>query len=252
MPVWPVETTMLNVLVVEDHALVREGLLATLGGLGSETRTIGVPDANEAIGVLENEDIDMMILDLMLPGTKGQTFLPLVRRRFPTVPVVILSALDDADTVSKVMKAGASGFVSKAGSSTELLDALRAVLSGEIYLPQKLQELASRSESAQAEGQASGAALRPYGGAGKGAGPPRRRAQQSPDRRAAGPDRGYGEDPRFGHHEGHGREQSCRGGSARQSQAAGELSQIELRAQAVALWRDSFDAAAFDVTEAAD
>ncbi len=144
---------MLNVLVVEDHALVREGLLATLGGLGSETRTIGVPDANEAIGVLENEDIDMMILDLMLPGTKGQTFLPLVRRRFPTVPVVILSALDDADTVSKVMKAGASGFVSKAGSSTELLDALRAVLSGEIYLPQKLQELASRSESAQAEGK---------------------------------------------------------------------------------------------------
>ncbi len=144
---------MLNVLVVEDHALVREGLLATLGGLGSETRTIGVPDANEAIGVLENEDIDMMILDLMLPGTKGQTFLPLVRRRFPTVPVVILSALDDADTVSRVMKAGASGFVSKAGSSTELLDALRAVLSGEIYLPQKLQELASRSESAQGEGK---------------------------------------------------------------------------------------------------
>ncbi len=144
---------MLKVLVVEDHALVREGLLATLSGLGAETKTIGVPDANEAIGVLEKEDVDMMILDLMLPGTKGQTFLPLVRRRFPTVPVVVLSALDDADTVSKVMKAGASGFVSKAGSSTELLDALRAVLSGEIYLPQKLQELASRSESPQIEGK---------------------------------------------------------------------------------------------------
>ena len=95
---------MLRLLVVEDHALVREGLLATLKNLGAETQTIGVPDANEAIGVLENEDIDMMILDLMLPGTKGQTFLPLVRRRFPTVPVVILSALDDADTVSRVMK----------------------------------------------------------------------------------------------------------------------------------------------------
>jgi DNA-binding NarL/FixJ family response regulator len=144
---------MLKVLVVEDHALVREGLLATLCGLGAETRTIGVPDANGAIGVLEKEDVDMMILDLMLPGTKGQTFLPLVRRRFPTVPVVVLSALDDADTVSKVMKAGASGFVSKAGSSTELLDALRAVLAGEIYLPQKLQELTSRSESSQIEGK---------------------------------------------------------------------------------------------------
>lgn len=144
---------MLNLLVVEDHALVREGLLATLKNLGAETRTFGVPDANEAIGVLEREDIDMMILDLMLPGTKGQTFLPLVRRRFPTVPVVVLSALDDADTVSRVMKAGASGFVSKSGSSTELLEALRAVLSGEIYLPAKLQELTSRSETAHGEGK---------------------------------------------------------------------------------------------------
>jgi DNA-binding NarL/FixJ family response regulator len=144
---------MLKLLVVEDHALVREGLLATLKNLGAETQTLGVPDANEAIGVLETQDIDMMILDLMLPGTKGQTFLPLVRRRFPTVPVVVLSALDDADTVSRVMKAGASGFVSKSGSSTELLEALRAVLAGEIYLPAKLMGLASRSESAQGEGK---------------------------------------------------------------------------------------------------
>jgi DNA-binding NarL/FixJ family response regulator len=144
---------MLNLLVVEDHALVREGLLAMLGNLGAETRTFGVPDANAAIGVLEAEDIDMMILDLMLPGTKGQTFLPLVRRRFPTVPVVILSALDDADTVSRVMKAGASGFVSKSGSSADLLEALRAVLAGDIYLPPKLQELVMRSEIAQGDGK---------------------------------------------------------------------------------------------------
>ncbi len=142
---------MLKLLVVEDHALVREGLLATLKNLGEQTRTIGVPDADKAIGVLEREDIDMMILDLMLPGTKGQSFLPLVRRRFPTVPVVILSALDDADTVARVMKDGASGFVSKSGSSNELLKALRGVLQGEIYLPPKLRKLTSRSETAHGE-----------------------------------------------------------------------------------------------------
>jgi len=145
---------MLRILVVEDHALVREGLLAMLKNLAAETQAFGVPDANAAIGVLETEKIDMMILDLMLPGTKGQTFLPVVRRRFPTVPVVILSALDDADTVSRVMKDGASGFVSKSGSSTELLDALRAVLSGEIYLPPKLRKLIKHSESAQSGGKA--------------------------------------------------------------------------------------------------
>ncbi|MCF8151155.1 MAG: response regulator transcription factor [Burkholderiaceae bacterium] len=144
---------MLKMLVVEDHALVREGLLATLKDLGEETQTFGVADANEAIGVLEAEDIDLMILDLMLPGTRGQTFLPVVRRRFPTVPVVVLSALDDVDTVTRVMKAGASGFVSKSGSSTDLLQALRAVLAGEIYLPPKLRELTNRSETAHGEGK---------------------------------------------------------------------------------------------------
>ncbi len=144
---------MLKLLVVEDHALVREGLLATLKNLGEVTQTFGVADANEAIGVLEVEDIDMMILDLMLPGIKGQTFLPVVVRRFPTVPVVVLSALDDADTVARVMKAGASGFVSKSGSSIELLKALRAVLEGEIYLPPKLRELTNRSETAHGEGK---------------------------------------------------------------------------------------------------
>lgn len=144
---------MLNLLVVEDHALVREGLLATVRNLGAETKTFGVADANEAIGILEKEDIDLVILDLMLPGTKGQTFLPVVRRRFPTVPVVILSAMDDADTVSRAMKAGASGFVSKSGSSSDLIEALRAVLAGEIWLPTKLKELTSRSENAQGEGK---------------------------------------------------------------------------------------------------
>ena len=144
---------MLTLLVVEDHALVREGLLATLTNLGEETRVVGVADADKAIGVLENEDIDMMILDLMLPGTTGQAFLPVVRRRFPTVPVVILSALDDADTVSRAMKDGASGFVSKSGSSTELLKALREVLSGKIHFPSKLRKLVRRSESARRAGR---------------------------------------------------------------------------------------------------
>lgn len=144
---------MLNVLVVEDHALVREGLLATLKTLGEDTRTFGVQNANEAIAILEGESIDLMLLDLMLPGAKGQTFLPLVRRRFPKVPVVILSALDDAETVARVMKAGAAGFVSKSGSSVELLEALRVVMAGETYLPARFQELANRSETARGEGK---------------------------------------------------------------------------------------------------
>lgn len=147
---------MLKVLVVEDHALVREGLLTTLTAIAEDTHTFGAGEANAAITLLESVDIDLMVLDLMLPGTKGQAFLPVVRRRFPTVPVLVLSALDDADTVAKVMKSGASGFVSKSSSGDELLTAARAVLDGEIFLPDHMRELVDRSEAANNAGQALG------------------------------------------------------------------------------------------------
>lgn len=142
----------MKILIVEDHTLVREGLLSTLKSLGADVETIGAADANEAIARLEQEDIDLMLLDLMLPGTRGQTFLPVVRRRFQTVPVVVLSAQDDAETVAGVMKNGASGFISKAASSEELLDALQKVLAGEIYVPAALRGAVSRSANAKADG----------------------------------------------------------------------------------------------------
>ena len=143
----------LNVLVVEDHTLVREGLLAALTSVAEGARIIGASDASAATAVLEQTDIDLMLLDLMLPGTKGQTFLPLVRRRFPTVPVLILSALDDVDTVARAMKGGAAGFVSKASSGTELIEAIHAVLAGDIYLPAALCAAMNRSDSSQIAGK---------------------------------------------------------------------------------------------------
>jgi DNA-binding NarL/FixJ family response regulator len=140
-----------QILIVEDHALVREGLIATLKVLGRGVRILGAADATEASQILEQEDIDLMLLDLMLPGTKGQTFLPVVRRRFPTVPVVVLSALDDPDTVAGVMKNGASGFISKSASSEELLDALQQVLAGDVYVHPDMRDAISRRSSAKAE-----------------------------------------------------------------------------------------------------
>ncbi len=135
----------MKILVVEDHALVREGLLTTLLALGEGTNAIGAEDGTQAIQILENTDVDLMLLDLMLPGTRGLTLLPLVRRRFPTVPVVVLSALDDSATVARAMNAGASGFISKSASSKELLRALRKVIAGGIVVPADAREAVARS-----------------------------------------------------------------------------------------------------------
>ena len=138
---------MLKVLIVEDHALVREGLLLAMRGLEADTETLGAQDADEGLRLLETHaDIDLVMLDLMLPGTSGMAFLGAIRKRFPTIPVVILSALDDADTATRAMRHGASGFVPKSSSTEVLLNALRQVLDGEVYLPTDMREAMERGD----------------------------------------------------------------------------------------------------------
>lgn len=128
-----------RILVIEDHALVREGLLLALKALeehGEATEILGAQDADAASALLAaNDDFDLVLLDLMLPGTGGMAYLGVIRKRHPHIPVVILSALDDADTVRKAVQQGAAGFVSKASPTDVLLGALREVLAGEIWLP---------------------------------------------------------------------------------------------------------------------
>lgn len=129
---------MAKLLVVEDHALVREGLVQTLSQLDADSTVVETKDAESALRVLEADDeFDLVLLDLMLPGISGMAFLAVLRRRFPAVPVVILSALDDTETISRAMRQGASGFVTKTSSSDVLLEALRQVLDGGVYVPPK-------------------------------------------------------------------------------------------------------------------
>lgn len=132
---------LLKLLVVEDHALVREGLLQTLRCMEPGTITMGAEDSDEALAVLDTvPDLDMVLLDLMLPGLNGMAFLAVLRKRFPAVPVVILSAIDDPETVKRAISHGASGFIPKASTSEAMLDALRQVLAGEVYLPPKYRD----------------------------------------------------------------------------------------------------------------
>ncbi|MDI6749962.1 MAG: response regulator transcription factor [Rhodocyclaceae bacterium] len=145
----------MRILVIEDHALVREGLLLALKALeespdASPLEILGARDADEATRLIEqNDDFDLCLLDLMLPGTGGLAFLGVLRKRYPHIPVVVLSALDDADTVAKVMKGGAAGFVSKASPTDVLLGALREVLAGEIWLPPEYRGVSGKRKRAR-------------------------------------------------------------------------------------------------------
>lgn len=127
---------MTRVLIVEDHALVREAMAQTLIRLDSSLECVEARGSEEALALLEaRADWDLSIIDLMLPDMSGFSLLGVLAKRFPDVPTIVVSALDDQATLRRAMKVGASGFVSKSGSSDDLRVAARRVLDGEVFFP---------------------------------------------------------------------------------------------------------------------
>lgn len=130
---------MLKLLVIEDHALVREGLVQVLRQLDKEVQVFEAGECDSALALLEAErEFDLVLLDIALPGIDGLACLNIFRTRFPATPVVLVSAYDDAHTVNRALKHGASGFIPKAYSTERLLAAIRQVLAGNIHTPEQL------------------------------------------------------------------------------------------------------------------
>ncbi len=127
---------MLKLLVVEDHALVREGLVRLLGQIEEGVSVQESADLEAALTLLDNEgEFDLLLLDLALPGVDGFAGLDILRRRYPGMPVAVVSAFNDGPTIKRVLNLGASGFIPKAFSGEALLSAVREVLDGNIFRP---------------------------------------------------------------------------------------------------------------------
>jgi DNA-binding NarL/FixJ family response regulator len=129
----------LKILVVDDHALVREGLHQVLKGLDERVVVLQAATCAQAFATAdEHADIDLVLLDYQLPDLEGLEALDTLGRRHPELPVVMLSGTADTHTMRQALQHGASGFVSKSLLSEELLGAVRQVLEGEIYYPPEL------------------------------------------------------------------------------------------------------------------
>lgn len=127
---------MLRLLVVEDHALVREGLVRVLAQVEDGAQVLEAADFESALTVLDDGgEFDLVLLDLALPGIDGFAGLDILRRRYPAMPVVVVSAFDDGPTITRVLNLGASGFIPKAFSGDALVSAVREVLAGNIFRP---------------------------------------------------------------------------------------------------------------------
>ena len=126
-----------RILIIEDHVLVREALALTLAQVGEGVHCQQASNATDALALLEADpDCDLLVVDLMLPEINGFSLLGVIAKRFPDVPALVVSALDDRESVHRAMKAGASGFVSKASPSNTLIEAVRTVLAGGVFTPE--------------------------------------------------------------------------------------------------------------------
>ncbi len=126
----------MKVLLVDDHALIREAMRGVLRDLRGDSEVLEAADCAAAMVLVEqHQDLSLILLDLQLPDRDGLDVLVELRQRYPAVAVVMLSALNDRDTVVKALDAGAMGFIPKTQSREVLLGALRLVLAGGVYIP---------------------------------------------------------------------------------------------------------------------
>ena len=143
---WKDGTLVERVLIADDHALVRDGLRTVLVVAFDACELFEASSIDEVIATIEREgDFDLVLLDLNMPGSKGLSGLAQLRDRFPSIPVVIVSGSSDRGLVRAAIEGGASGFVSKSMKRSAIVDALRLVLAGEVFIPEQFEEASEES-----------------------------------------------------------------------------------------------------------
>src|SRR5829696_5819646 len=126
----------MKVLLIDDHPLILTALQNVIQGMGSDVSVVGVAGARaarEALGAAA--DFDLVLLDLRLGDADGFELLVELRNGWPQIPVVVVSASDRSADVIRAIDLGAMGFVPKRASNETLMEALKVVMSGGIYVP---------------------------------------------------------------------------------------------------------------------
>jgi DNA-binding NarL/FixJ family response regulator len=124
-----------NVLLVDDHELFRSGLKFLLADLVEDICFFEAPTCAAAVDLAAKSKIDIVLLDMHLPGVSGLDALALLRARIEEAIIVVISAEEDHESIRRVIEAGAAGYIPKASSHAIMMAALRLVLAGGVYLP---------------------------------------------------------------------------------------------------------------------
>jgi DNA-binding NarL/FixJ family response regulator len=129
----------MKILHADDHSMFREGLRFFLKLLDPQVVVLEASNIQAALDKLALEaPVDLIVLDLQMPGMSELDGFFAIHRRYPKLPIVIVSGLNDPRTIRALIDGGARGYIPKLATSEQLMDALRRVMRGEVYLPDAL------------------------------------------------------------------------------------------------------------------
>ena len=136
----------IRILIVDDHAIMRDGLKQILAGYSDIQVSGEAGDGAEALHQIRQQKLDMVVLDMSMPGRSGIDLLKQIKFEKPDLPILVLSMHKEDQYAGRALKAGASGYLCKDGASSQLVCAIRKVASGGIFIsPEAAEILALRT-----------------------------------------------------------------------------------------------------------
>ncbi|MCW2237824.1 response regulator [Azospirillum canadense] len=143
---------MSRILIADDHPLVRDALRSAVlySCQAQEIHEAGCLD-DVVTTLAAKGELDLVLLDLNMPGMNGLTGLVALRRQFPAIPIAVVSAHEDRKVMLEAVRCGAAGFIPKSTPRDAIAGALRRILAGEVYLPESVEEDAAAEDDETAE-----------------------------------------------------------------------------------------------------
>ncbi len=142
----------MNILIADDHPLIRKGLMQILSDSKYIKNVYEAGNSTEVFTLLENEKIDVLILDISMPGKDGIEILKDVKIQHPEIAVLMLSIQPENQYAVRAFKYGASGCLNKASAPEELIEAIRKVQSGGRYLNDAVSEILLNNITSESTG----------------------------------------------------------------------------------------------------
>ena len=130
----------IKILIADDHAIVREGLKQIVAEEKDMIVTGEAENVSRLLNLLQEKEFDIIVLDINMPGRSGLEALKDIRQNYPHLPVLILSMFSEDQYGLRAIKAGASGYLKKVSAPTELVSAIRKIVTGGKYINPSLAE----------------------------------------------------------------------------------------------------------------